>query len=127
MTVTYTEIPEKKRVEFTVSGHISREDYEKIAHPMEAFIATHGKVQMIEVVDHFSGFDPSILLPGIKFDFKAVPHISHIALVTDIGWISPIARAVGALLPARMRVFERSELEAARDWLDQELTATPAT
>ena len=127
MTVTYTEIPEKKRVEFTVSGHISKADYEKIARPMEAFIEAHGKVQMIEVVDHFSGFDPSILLPGIKFDFKAVPHISHIALVTDIGWISPIARAVGALLPSRLRVFERDDLEAARAWLDQERDGTSAT
>lgn len=119
MSVTYTEIPEKKRVEFTVGGHISKADYEQIARPMEAFIDTHGTVQMIEVVDTFSGFDPSMLLPGIKFDIKAIPHISHIALVTDIGWISPIARAVGALLPARLRVFPRDELDAARAWLDE--------
>lgn len=121
MTVTYTEIPEKRRCEFTVSGHISYDDYLAVAEPMEAFAKTHGKVQMIEVVDHFSGFDPAVLLPGIRFDFRVVPHVSHIALVTDIGWISPIARAVGALLPTRMRVFPRDQLEAAREWLDTEL------
>ncbi len=123
MTVTYTEIPEKRRVEFTVSGHITLEDYKRVADPMERFIETHDKVQMIEVVDHFSGFDPSVLLPGIKFDIKAIRHISHIALVTDIGWISPIARAVGALMPTRMRVFPRDEIEAARAWLDAEQAA----
>lgn len=121
MTVTYTEIPQKRRCEFTVSGHISYDDYLAVAEPMEAFAKTHGKVQMIEVVDHFTGFDPAVLLPGIRFDFRVVPHVSHIALVTDIGWISPIARAVGALLPTRMRVFPRDQLDAAREWLDAEL------
>lgn len=123
MSVTYTEIPEKRRCEFTVSGHITYDDYLAIAKPMEAFVATHGKVQMIEVVDHFTGFDPAVLLPGIRFDFRVVPHVSHIALVTDIGWISPIARAVGALLPTRLRVFPRDGLEEARAWLDAERTA----
>ncbi len=121
MTVTYTEIPEKKRVEFTVGGHISHDDYISVVEPMEKFIEAHGKVQMIEVVESFSGFDPSVLLPGIQFDFKAIPHISHIAIVTDIGWISPISRAVGALLPSRLRVFARDQLDDARAWLDSEL------
>ena len=91
MAITYTEFPEKKRVEFTVSGQITKADYDSIAGPMEAFIDAHGTVQMIEVVDHFSGFDPGLLLPGLRFDIKALPHISHIAVVTDIGWLSPIA------------------------------------
>ncbi|MDD9744578.1 MAG: STAS/SEC14 domain-containing protein [Marinovum algicola] len=120
MAITYTEFPEKKRVEFTVSGQITKADYDSIAGPMEAFIDAHGTVQMIEVVDHFSGFDPGLLLPGLRFDIKALPHISHIAVVTDIGWLSPIARSVGALLPTRMRVFPRDGLDAARAWLDGE-------
>lgn len=124
MTVTYTEIPEKARVEFTVSGHISYDDYLKIAEPTEKFVEAYDKIQMIEVVNHFSGFDPAVLLPGIKFDFKVIRHITHIAIVTDIGWISPIARAVGALLPTRMRVFERDQLEMARAWLDAERPAS---
>lgn len=123
MTVSYTEIPEKKRCEFTVSGHVSYDDYASVVTPMEAFIDTHGTVQMIEIIDSFSGFDPSVLLPGIKFDFKAIPHISHVAIVTDIGWLSPVSRAVGALLPTRLRVFPRDELDAARAWLDSELPA----
>ena len=88
MAITYTEFPEKKRVEFTVSGQITKADYDSIAGPMEAFIDAHGTVQMIEVVDHFSGFAPGLLLPGLRFDIKALPHISHIAVVTDIGWLS---------------------------------------
>ncbi|WP_417524383.1 STAS/SEC14 domain-containing protein [Marinovum sp.] len=119
MSITYIEIPDRKRVEFAVGGHISKADYQRIVTPMEAFIETHGTVQMIEVVDSFSGFDPAILLPGISLDIKAIPHISHIAVVTDIGWISPIARAVGALLPTRLRVFPRDGLEDARAWLDE--------
>ena len=68
MAITYTEFPEKKRVEFTVSGQITKADYDSIAGPMEAFIDAHGTVQMIEVVDHFSGFDPGLLLPGLTIE-----------------------------------------------------------
>ncbi len=117
MTLTYHEDADSKVVEFSVSGHISREDYDAVITPLQGFIDAHGTVRMIEIVQHFPTFDPGILLPGIRFDIRNLKHISHVAVVTDIGWMSPMVRAAGALISTRMRVFPAAELEAARAWV----------
>jgi SpoIIAA-like len=77
----------------------------------------HGTIKMIEVVESFDGFDPSVIWPGIKFDFKNIRNISHVAVVSDIGWLSPLAKAAGALLSTKLRAFSISELDDAREWI----------
>lgn len=117
MPITYVEHPETKSVEFTVEGHMSREDYDKVIEPMQAFIDTHGTIRMIEVVKSFTGFDPSVLLPGIQFDLRNMRHISHVAVVSDIGWFSPFIRAASAVTPLQIRSFSMDEIDAARAWI----------
>ncbi len=100
-----------------MSGKISREDYDTAVAPMQAFIDRHGTVKFIEVVESFKGFDPSILWPGLKFDWQNIQHISHVAVVTDIGWMGPMSKAAGALISTKLRVFDMDDLNAARDWI----------
>jgi len=123
LPVTYTEIPDKHRVEFTISGHLSKEDYDAVIAPLQAFIDRHGTIQIIEIVESFGGFDPSVLLPGLKFDLQNIQHVSHAALVTDVGWMGPIAMATSRLVPTKMRTFALAEIDAARAWLDEESAA----
>jgi hypothetical protein len=126
MSVTYTEFPERKRVELTVSGHLSKADYDEVIAPLQAFIDAHGTIQIVEVVESFEGFDPSVLLPGFKFDIENIQHVSHAAIVSDIGWISPIAQAASRLLPTQIRTFALDERDAAHDWLDGVTVQAPA-
>jgi hypothetical protein len=117
MPITYVEHPETQTVEFTVDGFLSRADYDAVIPSMQAFIDTHGTVKMIEVVKSFGGFDPSVILPGMAFDLRNLRHISHVAVVTDIGWISPFIMAASAVTPVRMRSFGLGQIDAARAWL----------
>ncbi|SMY08323.1 STAS/SEC14 domain-containing protein [Flavimaricola marinus] len=116
MPVTYVEDPETKTVEFTVDGHISREDYDKIVEPMQKFIDTHGKIKLVEVVKGFTGFDPTVILPGMFFDMRNIMHISHVAVVSDIAWFSPFIQAASAVSPIQMRSFTLAQIDAARRW-----------
>lgn len=117
MTLTYSENPDTKVVEMRVSGRIEKADFDSVIGKLQAFIDTHGTVKFIEVIDDFGGFDPSVMWPGMKFDFKNIPHISHVAVVSDIGWIGPISKAAGALMPTKLRTFHIAELQDARDWI----------
>ena len=117
MVITYSENDETKTVEFTVAGRITRADYEKVIEPMQAFIDKHGTVKLIEIVKSFDGFESSVLWPGIKFDFQNIRHISHVAIVSDIGWISPLSKAAGALMSTKLRTFEMDDLDQAREWI----------
>lgn len=117
MTLRYTEYPDSKTVEFTVQGHVTREDYDDVIDRLQTFIDTHGRIKMIEVIESFTGFDPSVLLPGIRFDIRNIRHISHVAVVSDIGWMSPLVKAAGALISTRVRMFHLDELDQARAWI----------
>ncbi len=117
MTIDYHEDDATKVVEFHVKGHISREVYEPLVHKLQDFIDRNGTVRMIEVVEHFPTFDPSILVPGLKFDIRNIRYITHVAVVSDMGWISPVVKAAGALISTKIRTFGMEDLEAARDWV----------
>ena len=117
MTISYTECDTSKVAEIVVSGRITSEDYEQAVTRMQAFIDRHGSVKLVESVESFSGFDPSVIVPGIKFDWKNIQHISHVAVVTDIGWMGPLSKAAGALISTKLRTFDLAHLEEARSWI----------
>jgi hypothetical protein len=117
MTVTYIEDADAKTVELTVSGRITREDFDAVIAPMQAFIDAHGSIRLVEVVESMGGFDPSVIWEGIQFDIRNIRHISHVAIVSDIGWISPLSKAAGALMSTKLRTFAMAELGEARAWV----------
>jgi hypothetical protein len=117
MTLSYEEHAEDKIVEIRLDGRVTREDYDACVGRMQTFIDTHGTVKLVEIIDRFSGFDPSTIWEGIKFDFRNIRHISHVAVVSDIGWISPMSKAAGALISTQLRTFDMAHLDDARAWV----------
>ncbi|WP_028914150.1 STAS/SEC14 domain-containing protein [Pseudorhodobacter ferrugineus] len=117
MTTSYRTIPDTKTFEFTVSGKVTEADFDALSGPLEDFVEEHGKIKLLEIIEDFQGFDPMMLWKGMKFDIKIIPHITHCAVVTDMGWISPLSRAAGAFMATKLRTFDLSELDAARTWL----------
>ena len=116
--MNYTECPEKKTVELKVNGKVTENDFDLISSRLEAFIKHHGTIKLIEIIDHFQGMEAGMILKGIRFDIKNLKHISHVAVVSDIGWISPISKAAGAFVSTKLRTFSMDQLEEARKWLD---------
>jgi hypothetical protein len=45
------------------------------------------------------------------------PSISHVATVAHARWIEILTKAIGPLAKARVRYFDISEIEDAREWL----------
>ena len=117
MTLDYTEFPDDKVVEVRLDGRITRTEYDGCIDKLQDFIDTHGTVKRVEIIASFTGFDPSTIWEGIKFDFRNITHISHVAVVSDIGWISPASKAAGALVSTQLRRFGMDHLEEARTWV----------
>lgn len=117
MPATLITHADTKTAEIQVEGHVSREDFDNLAPEFEAFVAANDKIRLLEVIHSLDGFDPSMIWEGVKLDFKVIPHISHCAVVSDIGWISPMSKAAGALVSTKLRTFSLAELDAARAWL----------
>ena len=117
MATSYREIDATKTFEFTVSGKVTEEDFDALSGPLADFVAKHDKIKLLEIIENFQGFDPMMLWKGMKFDIKIIPHITHCAVVSDMGWISPLTKAAGAFMATRLRTFDLGELDAARAWL----------
>lgn len=119
MTTSYRMIPETKTFEFTVSGKVTSDDFDALVSPLEDFVQEHGKIKLLEIIENFQGFDPMMMWQGMKLDAKIIPHITHCAVVSDMGWLSPLTKAAGAFMATKLRTFDLAELDAARAWLAQ--------
>lgn len=117
MTMTYIEHPDDAIVEIRLDGRVTREDYDAIIDKLQAFIDAQGTIKLIEIVDSFTGFDPSTIWSGLKFDIRNIRHVSHVAVVSDIGWMGPAAKAAGAVITSDVRTFDMDELDEAWAWL----------
>lgn len=120
MTIHYEENDATKTATIKVSGKITEADYKAAVEPMQQFIDRHGTVRFIEVIESFHGFDPSVIWPGMKFDWKNLPHISRVAVVSDMGWIGPLSKAAGYFMNTKLRTFGLDELEEARKWVQED-------
>lgn len=114
--LTYNEDAKNAVIEIEVDGKITREDLDRVTPQLEAFVDTHGEIGLVEIVRNLGGMEMSVVREGIALDRRLLPKIRRVAVVGDQGWLGPLARAVGALLPPRLRTFEVAELDAARDW-----------
>ncbi len=118
MTLSYIEYPDTKTVEIHVDGKVTREEFNTVIANMGRFIQNYGEVKLLESIATFKvGMDMHMLWEGMKFDLKNIRHISHCAVVSDIGWISPMSKAAGAFMSTRLRTFNMDEIDAARAWL----------
>lgn len=104
-------------VELTVAGSIARADYDRVVAEMDAAIAQHGKLRLIEVIEEVGSIDSSIWWQDIKWAWHHLRDVARCAVVTDKGWIGPVTRATAALIPAEIRVFPLAEIGAARAWV----------
>lgn len=119
MACTYTEHDSLPIVEIRVMGRVTDHDMEEIVPKMEKFIDKHGTIRVLEVIERFDGFDPTTVLDGMKFDLKHITDVTHVAVVSDVPWVSFMTSAAAMVMPITVRVFGLSQIDEARKWLQR--------
>ena len=104
-------------VELHVDGPVERVDYDAAITAIDAMIERHGTVKVLEVLKDFGWIDPSIWWKDTVWGLTHLRDFGRCAVVTDKGWVGPFARAIGALMPAEVRVFPLAAEDEARAWL----------
>ena len=103
-------------IELTVDGAVDKAGYEAAVAAIEALLKTHKKINAVEVVRSFVGMEPSLWWRDLNYSFTRLDSFGRCAVVTDNGWIGPMARFFAAFLSVEVRTFEMKDLEAARTW-----------
>lgn len=112
----YVSHPDSNVVEIIVEGKIAEADFDRVLALAKADFAKHGKLKVLEEIRSFEGVDPMVLWKDIQ-QAALVKDITHAAIVADAKWLRTLAEAMGTILPAQIKAFERSQIEAARVWL----------
>lgn len=106
-------------VEMEIEGAITAQEFDDALAEMKRAIDAHGTIRVLEVVGSL-GTPPvpwSKFWEDIKFGFEHLGDISHAAVVADQAWIGIYVKMLDPLLKAEIKSFKRSDLSAARTWL----------
>ncbi|MFC4762043.1 SpoIIAA family protein [Dyella koreensis] len=106
---------------FTAHNQVTATDYERVIVPdIEAAFAIDPKLRVIFHIDKdFTGFDAGAMWDDVKLGFRHFSGWERVALVTDVGWLRALSKALGFLTPAKFRLFQDAELQEARNWVSE--------
>jgi len=112
-------------VEIVVDGRVSKAEFDEIATRLEAAIARHGKLRVLEEVRSFGGIDRAAFWADLKFGLRHLNHFSRCAVISDQRWIEVFAKGVDKLIACEIRHFPPDQIDAAKAWLRADAGAPP--
>ncbi len=107
-----------KVLELQVSGKLAKEDYKHFVPEVERLIEQHGKIRVLLEMKDFHGWNVRALWEDIKFDLKHFSDIDRVAMIGDKRWQKGMSRFCRPFTTAKIRYFDSSALEEARQWAE---------
>jgi SpoIIAA-like len=117
--IEYREDASSNLVEIVVDGRVSKAEFDAIAARLEAAIARHGKLRVLEEVKSLGGIEPAAFFADLRFGLRHLNDFSRCAVVSDKRWIELFAEGVGKLVACEIRHFAPDQITAARAWLQE--------
>ncbi len=108
-----------KVVGFKLIGTLHDEDYQQFVPSMETVLTAEGKVRLFIQLEDFHGWDLHAAWDDFKFSLKHYSDFERIAIVGDRKWEEWMASFCKPFTKAKMRYFDRSENDAAWNWLQE--------
>jgi len=115
--LSYKEMDNLASVEIEISDRVTAEEFEARAKKLEAFIARHGRVQVLEIIHDFEGMDAGAFWSDFKFSLRHLKDFSRCAIVSDTKWFSPLSALAEPFIDCEVAYFQPEDLEDARNWL----------
>jgi SpoIIAA-like len=101
--LSYKEYDNALAIEIVIKGFVSKKEFDDTAKKLEAFIARHGKVNVLEVIEDFEGMDGAAFWQDFKFSLRHLNDFSRCAIVSDgdalVGDRCALLQRRGPLLP----------------------------
>jgi hypothetical protein len=119
-----TDLPEGT-VGLTFSGRVSGQDYDTVLIPaLERAIEENDRVKALFCFgEEFRGYELAAAWDDTLMALRHWRGFSRIAVVAGQPWLRTAVRAMGVLLPCPVRLFDASQLQEARLWLEESLGA----
>jgi SpoIIAA-like len=115
--LSYKEHDNAQAVEIVLKGRVSTEQFDHTASKLEAFIARHGQVRVLEIISDFEGMDTSAFWHDVKFSLRHLNDFSRVAIVANPDMHHLWSSLVAPFMSCEVEHFAPGEEDAARGWL----------
>lgn len=103
---------------FEATGRVTPEDYEDVLVPAVVAALENGPVRLLYVLgDDFESYSPGALWSDTRLWAGHRDAWEKVALVTDVDWVENAVKALGWMMPGRVRVFDDDDVDEAIAWL----------
>jgi hypothetical protein len=102
-------------------GKVEAADYQQVLDPAAAqAIRDHDRVRLLYVLgDQYEGYSAAAMREDTKLGFHDLKASERIAIVTDHSTLAETIRVFGWLIPADVRTYSVSQLDEAKQWIDE--------
>ena len=107
-----------KVVGVKLSGKLHDEDYKRFVPMIESILTAEGKVRLFVQFEEFQGWDMHAAWDDFKFGLKHYSDFERIAMVGDRKWEKWMASFCRPFTKARVKYFDKAEVDAAWKWLE---------
>ena len=119
MTVELSTQHDGKVLTIRASDKLTSEDYDHFLPETERLIQQHGKLRVLFDMRDFHGWEMAALWKDIKFDLKHFRDFERLAMVGDSKWEQWMATFCKPFTTAKIRYFDHSEADAAKQWIEE--------
>lgn len=107
-------------------GEVTGDDYDQVLIPaIERALEGRDKVRLLYVLGtEFDGYSAAAMWDDAKVGMSHFFSWERIAMVTDHDAYQRLVKGFGFMLPAKVGIFELAQLEEARAWIAEGLTAS---
>jgi hypothetical protein len=106
-----------KLISVSVSGTLTKSDYERFGPEVERLIKQFGKIDIVLTMHDFHGWDGRALWEDIKFNFKHFRDIRRLAFVGETKWEKWMAAFCAPFTTAEIKYFDQGQAAQAREWI----------
>jgi hypothetical protein len=102
---------------FEAVGTIHSDDYDRVLRPAVEAAAAHEGVRLVYVFgDRFEGYSSGATWEDAKLGLGNARSWERTAIVSDHEWAEHLVKALGWLMPGKVRHFEQRALPDAIAW-----------
>ena len=116
-----------KVVGVKLSGKLHDEDYRQFVPIIESILTAEGKVRLFVQFEEFQGWDMHAAWDDFKFALQHYSDFERIVMVGDRRWEKWMASVCKPFTKAKVKYFDRSEVDAAWKWLRENDEGDSAT
>ncbi|MGA2256092.1 MAG: STAS/SEC14 domain-containing protein [Thermoguttaceae bacterium] len=117
--ITTIETGSPKVVGVRLSGKLHDEDYKRFVPMIDSILTAEGNVRLFVQFEEFQGWDMHAAWDDFKFGLSHYSDFERIAMMGDRRWEKWLASVCRPFTKAKVKYFDRSEVDAAWRWLKE--------